>query len=122
MTWIPTIIVTITGTTTDHTLAKESDMGDMDSDKYNDKKSDNYRNNNNSPYSRQSAMGSAARAAVRRGFDDSESKASNLSQYICIIFVNFVYFCNNMSVSSIIYVYFAAYNLDNLKLLLLPSP
>ena len=34
-------------TTTDHTLAKESDMGDMDCDKYSDKKIDNYRNNNN---------------------------------------------------------------------------
>ena len=38
---------------TDYTLAKESDMGDMDSDKYSDKKIDIYRNNNNWPYSRQ---------------------------------------------------------------------
>ena len=41
---------------------------------------------------------------------------------ICIIFVNFVYFCNSISVSGIIYVYFAAHNLDNLELLLLLSP
>ena len=77
-------------TTTDHTPAEESDIGDMDSDKYSDKKIDNYRNNNNWPYSRQSAIGSAARAAVRRGFDDSESKANNLQRHICIIYVNFV--------------------------------
>ena len=47
MTWIPTIMVTITGTTTDHTLAKESDMGDMGSDMYSDKNIENYRNSNN---------------------------------------------------------------------------
>ena len=36
-----------TGTTTDHNLAKESDMGDMDTDKYSDKSIDNYRKDNN---------------------------------------------------------------------------
>ena len=39
---------------------------------------DNKYKADNAPYSLQSAMGSAATAAARRGFPDSESFASNL--------------------------------------------